>query len=90
MTKINFEHGGVEYDSKYPEGIPTSVQLVLKGGKVCNSGFVMFPIGHARYEGKGFEDLLEFKFKELGKLGLSKKNLVSTVEDLQEMGDKTN
>jgi 2-methylcitrate dehydratase len=25
MEKIEFEHGGSEYDSKYPEGIPTSV-----------------------------------------------------------------
>lgn len=25
MNKIQFAHGGVEYDSKYPEGIPTSV-----------------------------------------------------------------
>ena len=25
MGKIEFIHGGVEYDAKYPEGIPTSV-----------------------------------------------------------------
>lgn len=25
MEKIEFIHGGVEYDTKYPEGIPTSV-----------------------------------------------------------------
>jgi len=25
MEKMTFEHGGQEYDSKYPEGIPTSV-----------------------------------------------------------------
>jgi 2-methylcitrate dehydratase len=25
MEKIEFEHGGKEYDSKYPDGIPTSV-----------------------------------------------------------------
>lgn len=25
MDKIEFAHGGVEYDSLYPEGIPTSV-----------------------------------------------------------------
>lgn len=30
MEKISFEHGGPEYDSKYPEGIPTSVQIVTK------------------------------------------------------------
>ena len=31
MDKIIFEHGGLEYDAKYPEGIPTSVQIKLKG-----------------------------------------------------------
>jgi len=25
MEKMSFEHGGKEYDSKYPEGIPTSI-----------------------------------------------------------------
>jgi len=25
MTKIEFEHGGKEYDDLYPKGIPTSV-----------------------------------------------------------------
>jgi len=31
MDKINFEHGGKEYDDKYPDGIPTSVKIELKG-----------------------------------------------------------
>lgn len=30
MEKIEFAHGGVEYDSKYPEGIPTSVEIRTK------------------------------------------------------------
>jgi len=32
MEKIEFAHGGVEYDSKYPEGIPTSVEFTTKSG----------------------------------------------------------
>lgn len=31
MAKIEFEHGGPEYDAKYPEGIPTSIQIYGKG-----------------------------------------------------------
>ena len=31
MDKINFEHGGKEYDEKYPDGIPTSVVIKTKG-----------------------------------------------------------
>lgn len=27
MAKIQFEHGGAEYDEKYPQGIPTSVEI---------------------------------------------------------------
>ena len=30
MEKITFEHGGPEYDKRYPDGIPTSVQITLK------------------------------------------------------------
>jgi 2-methylcitrate dehydratase len=48
MDKITFSHGGKEYDEKYPEGIPTSVELKTKSGKIYDSGLVMFPGGHAR------------------------------------------
>lgn len=48
MAKVEFKHGGPEYDAKYPEGIPTSVQIKLKNGKLFDSGFVMFPPGHAK------------------------------------------
>lgn len=85
MQKVEFEHGGPTYDSKYPEGIPTSVKLTLKNGKELDSKLVMFPVGHARYEGEGFEDLLDYKFTELGKMGLSKKNLASAIEDLSDL-----
>src|SRR5690606_14284119 len=27
MEKITFEHGGPEYDAKYPDGIPTSIVI---------------------------------------------------------------
>lgn len=30
MNKCTFTHGGPEYDSKYPEGIPTSISITLK------------------------------------------------------------
>jgi 2-methylcitrate dehydratase len=33
MTKCTFTHGGPSYDSKYPEGIPTSISVTLKDGK---------------------------------------------------------
>ena len=48
MHKTGFTHGGKEYDDKYPEGIPTSIKITMKDGTVHDSGFVMFPSGHAR------------------------------------------
>jgi len=30
MEKTAFSHGGKEYDSKYPEGIPTSIDIEVK------------------------------------------------------------
>ena len=54
MEKITFVHGGAEYDSKYPDGIPTRVQIFLKNGNIIkkdkeiDSGMVMYPGGHAR------------------------------------------
>ncbi len=48
MEKIEFVHGGAEYDSKYPDGIPTRVQIMLQNGKEIDSGMVMYPGGHAR------------------------------------------
>jgi len=49
MEKVSFEHGGKEYDEKYPEGIPTSILIKTKNSEnVLDSGLVMFPGGHAR------------------------------------------
>ena len=50
MTKIEFEHGGKEYDSQYPKGIPTSVQITTSGGKSYDSGLILYPGGHSANE----------------------------------------
>merc|ERR1719190_270497 len=65
MNKITFSHGGPEYDSKYPEGIPTSLDITLKGGRKLSSGLVMFPSGHARNAVANLRDLLTKKNKML-------------------------
>merc|ERR1719498_936711 len=68
MQKITFTHGGAEYDSKYPDGIPTSMDVYLKGGKKLSSGLVMYPPGHARNTTANLDALLERKNKMLGDL----------------------
>jgi 2-methylcitrate dehydratase len=82
MEKIDFRHGGSEYDSKYPEGIPTSVQIGLhpqppphspssnKEGAPLDSGLVMFPAGHSRNTEADLQDILNHKWNLLGQLAL--------------------
>ena len=48
MEKIELVYGGEEYDSKYPDGIPTSINVQTTKGENYDSGFVMYPNGHAR------------------------------------------
>eukprot|EP00178_Gracilaria_changii_P012633 TRINITY_DN3574_c0_g1_i2.p1 TRINITY_DN3574_c0_g1~~TRINITY_DN3574_c0_g1_i2.p1 ORF type:complete len:102 (+),score=0.05 TRINITY_DN3574_c0_g1_i2:1192-1497(+) len=70
MTKCTFTHGGVAYDSKYPEGIPTSISITLKNGVRFESGFVMFPSGHSRNTSANLKDILNYKNNLLGRLAL--------------------
>lgn len=76
MDKIDFAHGGVEYDQKYPEGIPTSVEVRTKTGQIFDSGLVMFPGGHARNDTVSLNEVLKHKFKLLGKLSLDKNEMI--------------
>ena len=68
MNKITFEHGGDKYDSAYPEGIPTSVVITGADNQKHDSGFVMFPAGHARNTTADLTDILSNKFAALGSL----------------------
>jgi len=68
MQKMQFSHGGPDYDAKYPDGIPTSVDIKLKSGKTFSSGLVMYPPGHARNTTANLKGLLEHKHKLLGGL----------------------
>lgn len=71
MQKIDFQHGGPEYDAKYPDGIPTSVIIsVAGGGKTLDSGLVMYPAGHARNTTADLHAILAHKWRMLGKIAL--------------------
>jgi 2-methylcitrate dehydratase len=70
MERIAFEHGGPEYDAKYPDGIPTSVVVEhVELGKF-DSGLVMYPTGHARHHGVNLAELLSHKFQCLAGLAV--------------------
>ena len=68
MEKITFEHGGPEYDAKYPDGIPTSVIITDANGKKYDSGLVMYPAGHVRNTTANLDELLHNKWQTLGAL----------------------
>jgi len=70
MAKIAFEHGGPEYDAKYPYGIPTSVVITTEDGRELDSGLVMYPAGHARNTTADLAAILRHKFTLLGALAL--------------------
>lgn len=61
MEKVHFYHGGEAFDKKYPEGIPSQVDIELEDGKKMTSGFVMFPPGHAANTDHDLKGTLEYK-----------------------------
>ncbi len=77
MDKIEFVHGGQEYDDKYPDGIPTTLEIDHADLGTLSSGLVMYPEGHARNESGNRDDLLTNKFNQLAGLG------VDNVDDLR-------
>ncbi len=70
MDKIEFMHGGQEYDVRYPDGIPTTVEIDHRGLGRLSSGLVMYPEGHARNASGNLPALLSHKFRTLAGLGV--------------------
>jgi 2-methylcitrate dehydratase len=70
MERIEFRHGGAEYDSKYPDGIPTTVVIEHATLGRLSSGLVMYPEGHARSASGHLDELLAAKFGALASLGV--------------------
>lgn len=90
MQKCTFEHGGKSYDDKYPEGIPTSLSITLKGGKTIDSGFIMFPSGHSRNTTANLRDILNHKNGLLGRLALSESDLKEKLSLLNSIEQASN
>ena len=70
MDKIEFEHGGPEYDRRYPDGILTTIEIEHGQLGELSSGLVMYPAGHARNTTADLDDLLAHKFELLAGLGV--------------------
>lgn len=65
MRQIDFRHGGEEFDRKYPDGIPSTVEIEHARLGPLNTGLVMYPQGHARANADNLRSLLEHKFRLL-------------------------
>jgi 2-methylcitrate dehydratase len=72
MEKIEFRHGGPEYDAKYPDGIPTTIEIDHAELGPQSSGLVMYPLGHARNHSAELDDVLDFKFRSLASMAVEK------------------
>ncbi len=70
MQRIDFGHGGPEYDAKYPDGIPTSLEIQHATLGTLASGLVMYPEGHARNTSGHLDGQLRQKFLRLAGLGV--------------------
>lgn len=70
MERIEFRHGGREYDDKYPDGIPTTLEIEHADLGSLSSGLVMYPEGHARNTSGNLTALVEHKFRALAALGV--------------------
>jgi 2-methylcitrate dehydratase len=71
LQKIDLRHGGQEYDAKYPDGIPTMVEIDHARLGKLSSGLVMYPLGHARNTSGELDLVLAHKFRVLASLGVS-------------------
>jgi 2-methylcitrate dehydratase len=61
MQQIDFRHGGPDFDRRYPDGIPTTVEISHAKLGPLTSGLVMYPQGHARADAKDLQSLLAHK-----------------------------
>ena len=61
---------GYDCAMRYPDGIPTSMRINLADGRELDSGFVMYPSGHARNTACDLKDILAHKANLLGRIAM--------------------
>ncbi len=87
IERIDFRHGGPEYDRNYPDGIPTTVDFEHEDLGWLSSGLVMYPEGHARCASRNLEDLLDHKFRALAALAVD--NVAALYQRFSGLREKT-
>ena len=72
IDRIVIEHGGPAYDTLYPDGIPTSLEIMHPRLGRLDSGLVRHPLGHARADAARTRALLDLKVARLAAEGLAR------------------
>ena len=65
IEKMSIVHGGRDYDDRYPEGIPTSVEIEHVALGRISAGLVTYPLGHARADVARTAAVVDLKFDRL-------------------------
>jgi 2-methylcitrate dehydratase len=71
MSKIELIHGGPEFDARYPDGIPTQLEIEHSVLGTRSSSLVMYPLGHARNTSPALQRALSDKFDALARLAVT-------------------
>ncbi len=88
MERMEFRHGGAEFDRQYPEGIPTRLTVHHRRLGELTSGLVRFPLGHARYPDRPqVQAILRDKFRRLAALGVD--DVDGLARRFQNLADKS-
>jgi 2-methylcitrate dehydratase len=87
MARIDFQYGGPDFDRRYPDGIPTTVDIMHGTLGALSSGLVMYPQGHARADSTNLAALLDHKFRLLA--GLAVENPDSLLKRFTNFRDKS-
>ena len=65
IENMSIVHGGRDYDDRYPEGIPTSVEIEHVALGRISAGLVTYPLGHARADVARTAEVVDLKFDRL-------------------------
>ena len=87
MQLIQIVHGGPEFDARYPDGIPSKLDIEHKTLGPVSSQLVMYPEGHARNTSGRLDELLQLKFRKLAAHGVA--NVDELYDSLTGLQDAT-
>ena len=81
VEKIQIQHGGPEYDSLYPEGIPACVSIVHKQIGKLDGERCIFPLGHSQSDALQTALIVDEKFERL--VGKAVESSTKLADDLR-------